>query len=386
MSKRVLIATLIATFLVISNYTIVLSQALDTVTISSSGSIGFISPLHTEGRYIKNSNNNVVVLRGFQKHGFEDEPEGKFYDANLNSYGNIFNEAVVRQNFQAMKSWGGNEVRLFFRADFWTNNPTGVTGTHFKDCIKRVIEIAAEEGIYVVLCGFSIYNGAGWHDLPWNNGFFSTIQGFANFWKGIASELKGYPNVLFELWNEVTGNQNEWCEGVNATIRAIREVANQIIIVQYNWDVWVRYNQHAGSYGLDSWVTDPRIQGSNIVFSTHMYQDARGIWKEDDVESFLWEYNDVKQAFIEESVQWLLNDFQKPLYIGEYGPWAVEPGMPKDNVWVSSENGLKILNEWGVSYNVMWWWPSNPSDGDYALYSSNFSPTSWGQIVQRVLP
>jgi len=114
-----------------------------------------------------------------------------------------------------------------------------------------------------------------------------------------------------------------------------------------------------------------------------MYQDSRGIYREGGVNTYLWQYDDVKKAFQDELVQWFVETENKPLYVGEYGPYAILPSEPP-YVWESAENGLKILNEWGISYNAMWWWPGNPSDGPYALYNlTNFQPTSWGLIVQN---
>lgn len=372
----------ISCFVLISSI-FVSALLLESQTIRNFGNIAIISPLHIDGRYIKDEFGNIVVLRGVLKHGFEDDPEGRWTDSGGQGYFNQFVDSVVRDNFRAIRNWGGNEIRVVERAQYWQDNTVGNTGKAHRDVIKRLIEIAGEEGLYVNFALFSLDTAVGWHNLPWGTSTFPTLDDFKDFWVDVATELSPYPNVMFELFNEVVSDQDGWFNGVNETIQAIRGVSDTIIIVQWDWDVWARYGEFAYNCTM-SWATDPRIQGTNILFSTHMYQDARGIYREGGVNTYLWNYTDVKKAFQDELVQWFVETANKPLYIGEYGTFAAIPEPPY--FLESAENGLRILNEWGISFNAMWWWPSNAPAGDYALYSSpNFQPTVWGEIVQMAL-
>ena len=131
-----------------------IAQYQNLVEIQSFGSIKFLSPLHIEGRYIKDELGNTIILKGFQKHGFEDDPEGRWKDL-TGYYFNQFIESVVRDNLQAIKNWGANSIRVIDRVSYWQDNTTGQNGKPHRDCIKQLIQMAAEEGIYVIYCLFS---------------------------------------------------------------------------------------------------------------------------------------------------------------------------------------------------------------------------------------
>jgi len=53
-----------------------ISSLMSNVTIRSSGTIVTISPLHVEGKYIKNGLNQTVFLKGVNKVEFADDPDG----------------------------------------------------------------------------------------------------------------------------------------------------------------------------------------------------------------------------------------------------------------------------------------------------------------------
>lgn len=372
-------ATAFALILVIIlSYPHITSLSITNFTIKSSGIISYYRarPLHVEGRYIKDDTGKIVQLAGVHKHGYEDDPLGRWDGA----WGE-HNEAIIIENFQAMKSWGANEIRITERASFWLDNPLQ-NGWYHRDAIRDLLRIADEQGFYVIFCLFCMDSSAGWHGVPWGTTTIPTLDDFVSLWVDIATELKDYPNVLFELWNEVTQNQDAWFNGVQQTISAIRNVTDHIILVQWNWDVWA--NLYTGSTSDLSWVADPRIHGTNIIYSTHMYSDSRGFWEdigEGVPRTFAYTYDDVKQAFQNELVDWVLNVQNKPLYIGEYGigPYTLPP-----NASENAKNGLQILNEWGVSYNCMWWFSSEL----FALlqtHQPDWVPTEWGQIVMDAM-
>lgn len=328
------------------------------------------SALHTEGKYIKDKAGNVVQLLGTQKHGYEDDPMGRWAGA----WGE-HNQSVITRNLQAMRSWGINSIRLIERASFWIDNPTVGAMTH-REAIKDVIRLANENGIYVVFCLFSMDSGNGYHGVPWGTTTIPTMQDFVDLWVSIATELKGYPNVLFDLWNEVVQNQSEWFEGCRQTISAVRAVTDHIIFAHWDWDVWSNLLNPGGGSKLD-WVTDPKIQGTNIVYETHMYSDARGFREDASGRTYVHTIADITQAFQNELVYQALEQ-GKPLYIGEYGPF-----FDWSNELIASENGLKILVDLGVSVNCMWWFTADI----YALlrtHEPDWIPTAWGEIVKAI--
>lgn len=356
--------------------------------------VNAISKLHVDGRYLKDEFGNVVVLKGVFKHGFEDFPGG-FWKSETGTTTN-FNEVVVRRNFRVMKSWGANEVRLIERVRYWKENTTDANGMPHRDIIKRVIEMANEEGLYINFALFSMDSGSGYHSYPWNTTQIPTRADFVNLWVDIATELGGYPNVMFELWNEVADGEprkNAWFDGVNETIKAIRNVADNIIIVQWSWDVWYREGEYAGVLTLD-WVNDPRIQGTNILYSTHCYRDCRGFYRyENDTEEFFYKYEDIKRAFVAEKVQTCVETWNKPLYIGEYGPTGTGSESYFPNELDSVKNALNILDEWGISYDLQRWWIGNDTarfgffkdTNNRIYYDSPSNITAWGNIVKTHL-
>jgi len=371
------------------NCILVVAFLTSTRQIPSFGTIGLISPLHIEGRYVMDNYGNVVVLKGVQKHGFEDDAGGRWKDE-TGTYFNRFTESVVRRNLQVMRSWGANELRVFDRVRFWQENTPDSNGMPHRDIISRLIEIAGEEGLYVVYCLFSMDAGSGHHGVPWGTTQIPTRADFVDLWVDIATELGRYPNVLFELWNEVVRSRDDWFTGCNETIRAVRGVADNIIIIQWDWDVWYREGQYEGVCTLD-WVNDPRIQGQNVLFSTHMYRDAKGFYLyEDGTEDIFYTYEDVGKAFVAEKVQECVETWNKPLYVGEYGPSRTGTEALEPHELESCDNGLSLLDGWGISYNVMWWWIGMAyrlfTETDNRVYYDDPAYiTEWGSITRTHL-
>ena len=197
-----LLASLIATQL---TYSLPSTQ----VTISSSFSIksssqssGFYPPLHVSGKYIEDSHNNVVLLKGWDKNGFEDSPQGSWLDeTGAYSYGS-FNNATVTTNLEAMKADGANFVRVVSVSQYALN-------ANDLKYICQLAQLCAAQQIYMcyALCannatepGFPI--GCPFQDPNSNNGFINTPADFINMWGNTSSTFKNYPNVLFELWGE----------------------------------------------------------------------------------------------------------------------------------------------------------------------------------------
>jgi len=90
-----------------------ISSSLNSVTIRSSGRIVIISPLHVEGKYIKNAFNQTIYLRGVNKAEFADDPDGVWMGSTM------WNNNNVKAELDAMKSWGVNTVRCHFSVELW---------------------------------------------------------------------------------------------------------------------------------------------------------------------------------------------------------------------------------------------------------------------------
>lgn len=355
------------------------SSLMNNVTIGTSGTLIRIQPLHVEGKYIKNSLGQNVFLRGINKHGFEDDPRGRWQD----SYGSIhydtWDEDIVADNLDAMRSWGMNFIRCYSTVEFWIAN----RGNH-QQVIKDLATLAAERGIYLMYTFWHVTAGGGQPDLPWppyceSNSYIQNKQDFVDLWGDIADELKSYPNVLFELWNEPFGDDEDWFDAAQNCIDAIRSTgATNLIVVQWDWGIWM--NLDYGNGGTMSWVedfplTDPE---GNIVYSTHLY---RGEIHSDAGAS--WEYDDLVLGFQYCLVDYVLNTLNKPIIFGEIGANLWWTGQELTRELAFYENALTIFNEWEMGYAAFWWWPG--AQWAHLVDGANFQPNVAGEILRSAL-
>jgi hypothetical protein len=111
-------------------------------------------------------------------------------------------------DFNAVKSWGTNAVRIPLNEASWlgltcTDTSGNVLhadpGSNYQSALLQTVQNATAAGLYVIL------------DLHWTapGGACPLLQTqmadsdhALTFWSQVASAYKGYPNVLFELFNE----------------------------------------------------------------------------------------------------------------------------------------------------------------------------------------
>lgn len=367
---------------------------LDTsILIQNSGKIAAILPLHTEGRYIKDAHGNVVILRGINAGGFLERPFGWWNPRGGGVYSGLsgWNPDAVKDNLDAFKMWGFNALRMHLNAEWWMTNPTSYNGYQmpqsFRDNIKDVIRWAGERGIYVILDFYSVQVGTGQDDLPFppycldgSERFIPNIEAFVNFWRNVAYELKDFPNVLFELWNEpFWDSYNEetvaydWFNAVNQTILAIREVTNHIIIVQWDRSSWVNLSHKPKNPPYDGstlWWTQkyPIVNASNIIYSIHLYRPFARTG-----EGECYTYEDMLIG-----MTWLLGDnlkyYTKPIIVGEIGANSWYTGEELEKELKAFDNLLKICNMWNISYIIFCWRDTNTGIRYGVLKTTNYVP------------
>lgn len=381
-------------------------------SIQSSGSIVYMSPLHVDEKYVKDAFGDIIYLRGSGKIHWDDDPtgwwlptSGAWYQGRLK-----WDENAIRLNLQGMKSFGMNVVRFHTVAEWWLQDTVTLetyTGS-YRNNLKRTFEIAAEEGLYVIMDLFEIKNGFWMYtngysapgipfppylNYPEEEAIFPSKQAFVDYWANVANELKGYPNVIFELYNEpnvpsgfnVTTARNEWFDAMQKAIIAIRGTgAKNIIIVTWGlscvphmgWQDRCAVNLgYVEQYPLN----DPE---GNLVYTAHLYRTfLNPIWY--DAYNYTDCYTKMEQCLI----NYVMSVLNKPVIIGEIGV-----NMWEDNTTILAsdltelgqelqwaKNVLSICNQWSVGY-LAWDW-SLPSRWQLIKHWNPVAPTAWGQVL-----
>lgn len=198
-----------------------------------------------------------------------------------------------------------------------------------------------------------------------------------NLWTSVASALKVYPNVLFELWNEPNslnaGDEAVWFQTVQQCITAIRNTAeaSNIIVVQWNYVMTL-------STPLD-WISAYPLSDSlnNFIYSTHLYYQ------------YLSPPPNTMQEVISQYTTAGLFSSSLPIIVGEIGCRVADDGSfgttltPTDfaNELVWFNNSLTVLVEHQVGFLVWAAPPYYQVDPWQLTTADNYVPNAAGQIV-----
>jgi aryl-phospho-beta-D-glucosidase BglC (GH1 family) len=360
-----------------------------------------VQALHTEGKLIKDASGNTIYLRGLQKVELADDPDGTW---NGNS---MWSDANVKAELDEMKAWGANTVRCIQSVDNWKYDlNTPYASISSRDAVKRLIQFAAERDMYVIFTGYRVTNyfsGGNQDPLPYpphqtSSGASSVItskQDFVNWWTDVAQELKGYNNVLFEIWNEPMVSDaaavQEYFGVQQQVITAIRGTgAQNLILAQWDMGSWVDLDSGGGS--TMDWVNTAKLTDptNNLVYVTHLYREygQLGIYsKQESINKWgtthAYDYNELKRAFTAEKIDYILNTLNKPMFVTECGANMDKSGAEANYEQQALANELKIFNEWGINWIVHWF----REIGIFRLHTGapNFTPTAGGTITQQYL-
>jgi hypothetical protein len=201
--------------------------------------------------------------------------------------------------------WKVNMIRIFISVNWYLqdnitpsaedpeNYPTYNTPISYRTYIKTLTALAAQYGIYVDICPYqllSTYNAdeqGGDQGLPlcgWENDCATylnktglTEQAFwANFWTTLATEMKPYPNAIFEAYNEP---QNTGADSITAgyltylktMYSAVRNVtSDQLIFMQWQAGYVPTYND----LGWCNQISNAIPGAVNLAYTTHAYRHA----------------------------------------------------------------------------------------------------------------
>jgi aryl-phospho-beta-D-glucosidase BglC (GH1 family) len=373
-----------------------IASTANNAVIRSSGTIGTISRLHVDGRYIRNSLGQTVILRGVNKVEFADDPDGTWMGSTY------WSEANVKAELDAMKSWGVNVIRSHFSVELWkydidpdSGHPASAyCALPTREAIKRYLTFAAERGIYVILDPYTVrsyWSGGVPDPLPFPpyqrsenaEEVIASVEEFVEWWRSVAEELKDYPNVMFDLWNEPNPSMTQenwevWLDAAQRCIEGIREKGFTGII-WFEWRTGAYCNIFAGDnssigyasggFHLRTWFEDAieylDDPTGNLAFNVHFYRSGgstgilqgtamREYWNS----SYAWDYDQIKMAMEHMGWKWAGEELNVPVLIGEFGAnlgWRASNPTEHQNEMTGWANTLAILNEWDIHYIAFWW-------------------------------
>jgi hypothetical protein len=342
------------------------------VVISSSGKIAITLPLHVDGRYIKDSLNRTIYLRGVWAGHFGDTSTGWWEDAYT------WNEAALRHTLQTLQQqWGANCINTYFWGDWWLENKAVTlngdpTNIGLKDAVIKTVQIAAEYGIYFQVRLYGCIQAEGRREgLPFAPYSAWSVADFVNFWIDVATTLKDYPNVIFCLFDEPNGVETTYFDAASQAISAIRAAgANQPIAI------------HWGYCGDMMWVADWVNGGyplTNIIFSEHIYRNYGTFnWNNNypvDINSIRSSLSSSQGEPYGTATKYIMDTYNVPVWVSAIG--AIN-GASNDEEYVAFRNTLEVLNELGTGYVDF---AAFPTTGEWTpLIGQNFStPNRVGQ-------
>lgn len=241
-----------------------------------------VEPLHVEGKWIKDSKGNEVILRGIAITDLDAIYKGHRENPNnppppktsyLYKIIDILKEPI----------WDNVEiVRLTIHPE--VEDETGSHGwlhytpeDYFKNILKPAVDRVKSQKRYVIVDWH--YIGTDWNDA-------NVRKNTTEFWNFVADKFADDPAVLFELFNEPGGGEwNDWQKTAQIWVDAIRSgdwsnVAKELG-VEVNIKERTKLADNIIIVGGPFWTsrlpagsTDEFFSGKNIVYACHIYPEG----------------------------------------------------------------------------------------------------------------
>ena len=346
--------------------------------------------LHTDGKYIKDSQGNVVILHGicFETYSFfKATLRGKYADH-------------TEQDYQKIAGWGFNVVRLGMSWEYI--EPTeGHYNESYLELIDRDIEWARKNGIRIIF-QFSQWFWSSYFDnlKPGAFGFPSWLftgypqteegrtqsqadflQGkgpngtvatagnpsmkdrMINVWKYVATRYKNEPTILgYDLFNEPPGGGLGADTAMDSYLLPFYErLIDEIKTVDSN-HIFI-YEPIGGQ-----WSLAPRVLNRpNVIFSTHMYthhNDATRLGYSGNI------------AVLDNQINGYLNlpaanpsrNWNIPVLLGEFGPMP-KSLYPYQNRYLWVNDMADLYNKYNFHWTYYSYCVLNKTSGGGCEYS-----------------
>ena len=340
------------------------SQSLSTI-FSSSGTVYYgtgpaISWLHTTPRYLKNENNETVLLRGVS-----------WYETYVTDTWNW--DPYLRA--ERVKSAGFNTVRLPLA---WNTDPSWNAwkrNEQYRNFIYSVVNACVANDLYIILDFHNCWLGYTLFPQGEQEQFFTnstTIQDWCNWWGELANRYKDTPNVLYELFNEPRGGtsevvKNNYRPAMEQAVQAIQGNNSRALILVSDWQM----NQVH-----DAFLTP---EYPNIVYVFHRYKEFDG-WQSNYPDLYdsgnYEEARSVMHDLYNMSGYWLTQKGIAPVIHGELGIRTFTDG---DLQWLTDVLPMDQNNE--CSWIYWHWMPANPEAKYQITEDEGQTWTTPGQIV-----
>lgn len=201
-----------------------------------------LGALHVDGTTLKDSDGNIVQLRGVSTHGLAWFPE-------------YVNDKCFKELHD---KWGANVVRLAMYTEEYNGycNSDETNKKKLKSLVKDGVKFATKYDMYAII---------DWHILSDGNPNTNKKEAKA-FFKEMAKKFAKQTNVLYEICNEPNSG---------TTWKEIKSYANEIIpiIRKYDKDAIIIVGTPTWSQEVDKAAADP-IKKDNIMYSLHFYADT----------------------------------------------------------------------------------------------------------------
>jgi endoglucanase len=249
----------------------------------------------------------------------------------------LIDPQLSRADFQGIRSWHSNVVRIPINESFWYSGAANYD-PNYHVLVDSTVRRAHEAGLAVILDLHFSDQGNGARRAY-------TLEPLADaghaipFWKEVAAQFKNDPRVLFEMYNEPHDvSWDMWLNG--GTVRdtsgtyqgvgyqqiydAIRSTGAENIVIAngLNW-----------GYDLSQAATHP-INGYNVMYGTHVYD-----WPEKQPAAWDRDFGNLAAKY--------------PVMIGEFG--TMNCGLPYYNAVMDYADRKNL-------HMVAWAWYAPPAD------------------------